>query len=50
VTPEVVEASADAVYTAAWTVNTYQITFEANGGAGGEVQTVDYGTVPALLK
>ncbi len=45
-TPAIVAATANATYTAQWTINTYQITFNANGGEGGEVQTVNYGTVP----
>ncbi|MEI6579809.1 MAG: InlB B-repeat-containing protein, partial [Eubacteriales bacterium] len=33
-------------YKALWEANSYRITFDANGGTGGEVQTVDYRTVP----
>jgi hypothetical protein len=44
--PHIVAATADATYTAQWTLNTYQITFDANGGEGGTILTVDHGTVP----
>ncbi|NLX94128.1 MAG: InlB B-repeat-containing protein, partial [Clostridiales bacterium] len=31
---------------AQWTLNTYTITFDADGGTGGEAQTVEHGTTP----
>jgi len=48
-TPAIVAAVADATYTAVWEEippTTYQITFDAAGGVGGEVQTVNEGVVP----
>ena len=47
-TPAIVAATEDATYTAQWEVipTTYQITFDANGGVGGEVQTVVENVVP----
>ena len=45
-TPAIVEATEDATYTALWTINTYEITFDADGGQGGEVQTVEHGALP----
>lgn len=44
--PDITEAIEDASYTAQWTINTYTVVFDANGGEGGEVQTVDFGTIP----
>ena len=44
--PTIITATTDATYTAQWTINSYEITFSANGGSGGTVQSVDYGTVP----
>ena len=48
-TPVIVAATVDATYTAVWEeipVVTYQISFDANGGMGSEVQTVEEGVVP----
>lgn len=44
--PDIQEASEDAIYTAQWIINSYTVTFDANGGEGGEVQTLDFGSVP----
>ena len=43
--------SKDTTYKAQWQVNQYTITFNANGGAGGETRTQDYGTslVPPMV-
>jgi hypothetical protein len=46
-------ATEEATYTAQWEeiiVITYQITFDANGGEGGEVQMVEEGTIPVRLR
>jgi len=43
----------NATYTAQWTVNSYLITFDANGGAGGTSAAMDYGeplAPPAVTK
>ena len=42
----------DVVYTAQWTVNTYNLTFNANGGSGGTNKTIAYGTAitPPVVK
>ncbi|HZK39844.1 MAG TPA: InlB B-repeat-containing protein [Clostridia bacterium] len=45
-TAEIVAATGDTTYTAQWTINEYTITFDANGGAGGETQAVEHGTIP----
>jgi hypothetical protein len=47
-TPEVVEVVTNATYTANWDMDTvnYTITFDANGGEGGEEQTVEEGIMP----
>lgn len=44
--PEVAAVTGDTTYTAQWTAIEYAITFDANGGEGGEVQTVAFGTTP----
>lgn len=44
---------ANTVYTAQWTVNSYTITFNANGGSGGTTGTYTYGTplqAPAVTR
>ena len=33
----------DVVYTAKWTINNYDVTFDANGGVGGWSRTMEYG-------
>ena len=33
-----------ATYTAQWELNQYTVTFDANGGEGGKVETLDYGS------
>lgn len=42
----------DVVYTAQWTVKTYSLSFNANGGSGGTNATVAYGTTitPPIVK
>ena len=48
----IVEASADAVYTAKYkaVVNNYTVTFDADGGSAVEAQTVPYGTPASGLE
>ena len=36
--------ASDVTYTAQWLVNSYTVTFDANGGTGGRTVTQDYGT------
>jgi len=43
----------DATYTATWTIFSYTITFDANGGTGGTINTLTYGTAltaPAVTR
>ncbi len=43
----------DATYVAQWNVNSYEITFDANGGEGGAVYNLDYGaslTAPVVSR
>ena len=50
--PQTVPAS-NATYTAQWAVNTYTVTFDANGGDGGKTETLAFGRKiesPAVTK
>ncbi|NLP48933.1 MAG: hypothetical protein GX345_08360 [Clostridiales bacterium] len=42
----IVAATEATTYTAKWKIKTYTITFDANGGTGGETQTVNHGVIP----
>jgi hypothetical protein len=44
--PAITPASGNTTYTALWELNTYQITFNANGGIGGAMQSITHGNMP----
>jgi len=44
--PAIVPVTGDTTYQAQWSVNSYNITFDANGGTGGTIASVAYGAMP----
>jgi hypothetical protein len=46
--PTVGAVTGDTTYYAQWSIKTYTITFNANGGTGGTVETGNYGEVPNI--
>jgi uncharacterized repeat protein (TIGR02543 family) len=44
--PTIVPATGNTTYTAQWNLNSYTITWDANGGTGGTTTTVNHGTTP----
>jgi uncharacterized repeat protein (TIGR02543 family) len=45
-TPTIVPATGNTTYTAQWNLNSYTITWDANGGTGGTVTAVNHGVTP----
>ena len=41
--------AADTTYTAQWTINSYTITWDADGGDGGGTNSCDYGATPTAI-